>query len=310
MHDVITIGSALVDIFINSNNFALKKETSGGLWLCEQYDEKIEVDSFKVTTGGGGSNTAVGFSRMGFKTGVVAELGVDVWAQVVLNDFKQEGVDTSLLISERKEETGGSIILSAPNGGRTIMVHRGAASMLDERDIPEHVLSQAKWIHLSSISGQIDALRKIFAVVNRSKRQLSWNPGNAEIKLLNSGQFSLVGLSIVVLFVNQKEWQNLAPVHNQLHQQCQQIVVTNSEKGGKVYHAGGINPDEYEGLATKVIDGTGAGDSFAVGYVSAILNGRGLKNQILWGKKNAASVIEKIGAKDGLLTRDQLEKAV
>lgn len=271
MYDVITIGSALVDIFISSNNFHLKKEGSA-LWLCEKYDEKIEVDSFKVTTGGGGSNTAVGFSRLGLKTGVVAELGTDSWSELLLNDFKKEKVDTSLLVLERKEETGGSVILSAPDGGRTIMVHRGAASMLDAKDIPNHALIDTKWIHLSSVSGQQEAMQKIFALVSEHKKQFSWNPGKAEIKLLNEGKLNLTGVNVTVLFVNQQEWESLAAVHEQLHQQCVQIVVTNSGKGGEVYQSGKLL-HRYEGEAVEAVNGTGAGDSFAAGYVTAILNG-------------------------------------
>ncbi|MBU0576256.1 carbohydrate kinase family protein [Patescibacteria group bacterium] len=308
MLDVITIGSALVDIFIDSDKFHLKKSATG-LWLCGKYDEKIEVNSFKVTSGGGGSNTAVGFARMGFNTGVVAELGIDAWALVLLNDFQQEGVDISLLIRERKEETGGSVILSALDGGRTIMVHRGAASMLDAKDIPDHVLDQARWIHLSSISGQQEALQKIFALVGRGRKQLSWNPGNNEIELLNSGKFNLAGLSVAVLFVNQKEWEGLVQVQEQLHQQCVQIVVTNGGKGGAIYQLGQI-VHQYQSEPVAVVNATGAGDSFAVGYVSAILNGRDLRDQANWGKKNAASVVGQVGAKAGLLTRDQIEKAV
>jgi ribokinase len=308
MHDVITIGSALVDIYISSEKFHLKKEASA-LWLCEKYDEKIEIDSFMVNTGGGGSNTAVGFSRMGFNTGVVAELGVDAWAQVVLADFEKENVEASLLIKERKEETGGSVILSAPDGGRTILVHRGAASMLDAHDIPEHALDQAKWIHLSSISGQQEALQKIFALVGKGKKQFSWNPGKKELQLLNEGKLNLTGLSITVLFVNQKEWESLATIQQQLHQQCVTIVVTNSEKGGVVYQSG-QEILKYQREEVKAVNGTGAGDSFAVGFVSAILNGKDLKEQAEWGKKNAASVVSQIGAKKGLLTREALQKAV
>ena len=308
MHDVITIGSSLVDIFISSKNFHLKKETSA-LWLCEKYDEKIEVESFKVTTGGGGSNAAVGFARMGFTTGVVSELGEDSWSELLLNDFKKEGIDTSLLVLERKEETGGSVILSAPDGVRTIMVHRGAASMLDAKDIPDHALINAKWIHLSSISGQQAALQKIFSLVSEHKKKFSWNPGNAEIKLLNEGKINLTGISVTVLFVNQKEWASLAQSHDQLHRQCVQIVVTNSDKGGVVYQSGEIF-HQYEGEKITVIDGTGAGDSFAVGYVTAILNGVNIRNQADWARKNASSVVGKVGAKDGLLTKEQLEKVV
>ena len=308
MHDVITIGSALVDIFISSKDFHLKKEASA-LWLCEKYDEKIEVDSFKVTTGGGGSNTAVGFARLGFNTGVVAELGTDSWSELLLDDFKKENVDTSLLVLERREETGGSVILSAPDGGRTIMVHRGAASMLDAKDIPNHALIDARWIHLSSISGQLEAMQKIFALVSEHKKQFSWNPGKAEIKLLNEGKLNLTGVKATVLFVNQKEWESLAPVHQQLHQQCVQIVVTNGEQGGAVYQSGQLQ-HQYEGETVEAVNGTGAGDSFAVGYVAAILNGVNIRSQADWGKKNAGSVIQQIGAKAGLLTKEELEKAV
>lgn len=308
MYDVITIGSALVDVFISSDKFYLKKEASS-LLLCQQYDEKVEVDSFKVTTGGGGSNTAVGFSRLGFKTGVVSELGIDVWSDLVASDFKKEGVDDSLLILERKEETGGSVILLAPEGGRTVLVHRGAASMLDAVDIPTPALIGSKWIHLSSISGQEAALRKIFSIISQHHQQCSWNPGSAEIKLLNEGKIKLTGLKITVLFVNQAEWNSLAPVQEQLHQQCIQIVVTNSDKGGAVYQSGRLL-HQYEREPAEVVDGTGAGDSFAVGYVAAILNGADLHQQAEWGKKNAASVIGYLGGKIGLLTKEELEKVV
>jgi len=308
MYDVISIGSSLVDIFISSKNFYLKKEASA-LWLCERYDEKVEVESFKVVTGGGGSNTAVGFSRLGFATGVVSELGIDAWSELLFNDFKKEHVDPELLIFERKEETGGSVILSIPNGVRTIMVHRGAASMLDAKDIPDHALINTNWIHLSSIAGQQSALQKIFSLISQYQRQFSWNPGKAEIKLLNEGKINLTGIKVTVLFVNQAEWASLASVHDRLHQQCVQIVVTNSDRGGAVYQSGKL-VYQYQGEKVKAVDGTGAGDAFAVGYVAAILNGVGIHHQADWARKNAASVVQKIGAKAGLLTKEQLEKVV
>jgi len=68
---------------------------------------------------------------------------------------------------------------------------------------------------------------------------------------------------------------------------------------------------QYLGGGTvEVVDSTGAGDSFAVGYVTAILNGVNIRNQADWARKNASSVVGKVGAKDGLLTKEQLEKVV
>ncbi len=307
MFDVVTIGSSVVDIFIESTAFELD-ESQQRLVLRTDQAEKVEVDSFKVTTGGGGSNTAVGLARAGFRTAVVSELGTDTWSQLVLNDLEKEEVDTSLLIHERLEETGGSVIFTIPNGGRTIMVHRGASSMLDPHDIPAPVLAQSGWIHLTSIAGRLDTLNTIFSVITNQKRRFSWNPGKAEIKLLVDGQLDLGSLLGMVLFVNQSEWEALDTVQAQLHQHFRQIIVTKGKDGGEVYQDG-QSVYRYQSPQVKIINETGAGDSFASGYVAALINGLELKTQIAWGQKNATSVIQQQGAKAGLLTEADLQAA-
>lgn len=305
MFDVVTIGSSLVDIFIQSSEFKLRSEADQVL-LCQSYGDKVEVDSFQVCTGGGGGNTAVGFARLELRTAVVSELGEDTWAQLVWQDFVDEGVDTSLLIKERKEETGGSVILTAPDGGRTIMVHRGAASMLDPKDIPAPVLAEAGWIHLSSIAGRQPALEKILRVVRSQNRRFSWNPGKAEIKLLVEQKLDLSALQGMLFLVNAEEWQTLSAAQADLHQHFRQIIVTNGKEGGVVFQQG-VEVYQYSAPAVEVLNATGAGDSFAVGCVAAMIEGLGLEQQISWGQQNASSVIQHLGAKDGLLTQSMLE---
>lgn len=306
MHDVVSIGSALVDILIASSRFELKEEKSR-LWLCQMVDDKIEVEDLVVTTGGGATNTAVGFAKLGFRTGIVSELGQDAWAELIIKELQKENVDTSCMIQERKEETGGSVILSSYGGERTILVHRGAASMLDPQDLPEPVLSQASWIHLSSIQGRLATLQALFSILGRSQRRLSWNPGKKEIELLVSGQLQLGSLRVAVLFVNQKEWTMLEKVQEMLHQQCQTIVVTRGKEGGVVYQSGKL-VKQFTGTQVEAKNATGAGDSFATGFVGAALSGLDLDGQIEWGKANSGSVVQQIGAKAGLLTRAEIIK--
>jgi len=304
MANVISIGSALVDIFITSDSFNLQ-ETSQGMMLCHNFGDKVEVDSFEVHTGGGGSNTAIGFSRMGFNAALVSELGTDTWAKVILQDLIEEKVDTSLLIQENKEQTGGSVIMVATQGGRTVMVHRGAASMLDHYDIPEVALANADWIHLASISGQLPTLQKIFSVIAQSKRQFSWNPGKAELELLASGELKLAGLRCSVLFVNLEEWAMLKKVVDSVWAWAELVVVTNGAEGGQVWQDGKLLR-KYSAKSVVAVNETGAGDSFVVGFVSGMLMGHGLQECVEIANINAASVIQQTGAKQGLLTREQL----
>ncbi|MBP7842694.1 carbohydrate kinase family protein [Candidatus Woesebacteria bacterium] len=305
MYDVISIGSSIVDSFITSKSFQVQK-TDTGVLLCQTYGEKIDVDEYIIQTGGGGSNTAVGFARMGFRTAVVTELGKDVLANFIIEELHKERVATNLVISEKNEKTGGSIILLGADGQRTIMVHRGAAAQLDPKDIPAAAITHSKWVHLSSIAGQEKTLKFIFDVTLDAHTHLSWNPGNKELQLLLHGAIDLSRSPVNVLFVNRYEWELIRERQAELLQVIPQIVVTEGKHGGEVF-MNGKHHIKFFSQATKAVDETGAGDAFIVGYISGKMKGKAVAECCNWGKRNAESVVSKIGAKPGLLTIIQIE---
>ncbi len=306
MQDIVTIGSSLIDIFIKSAHFEVQKDSTGAK-LCQLYGEKLEVDSFEVRTGGGGSNTGVGFARAGFTVATISETGKDTFAGVIVDELHAEFVSTAYLIQEKKEQTGGSVILVGNDGGRTVMVHRGASSLLDPQDIPAQVLDTAEWVHLSSISGRLETLRKIGSSMQKNKGKLSWNPGRGELELLRTGQLQLSELSFQILLLNDSEWQSIAELHSALKAQVAEIIITNGSAPGRIYLSG-ENAQEinFTPPQSQVVDETGAGDAFAVGYVSSRLHGLQPQQALAAGLKNAQSVIKYFGAKQGLLKQAEL----
>lgn len=307
MSDVITIGSALVDIFIHSGQFMLRQE--GDLtYVCQIYGDKIEVDKFDFLTGGGGSNTAVGFARRGYDTSVVTETGRDVWSNYILDELTRERVHTTFIQVEKKEQTGGSVILVGNDGGRTVMVHRGAASMLDPKDIPSDKVSEARWVHMSSISGRHDTLNTVFEAVRNSSRQdqktrLSWNPGKRELALIAADAIDMAKVPCTILIVNKQEWDSIQNVHQVVHDTIEQIVVTDGRNGGAIYCHGECL-HQYEVSPIEAKEETGAGDAFSVGYISGYLEGKSIEAATQMGQENAASVVQHVGAKPGLLPRN------
>jgi len=302
--DVITIGSAVVDIFIKSDDFLLHPSEMGTL-LCQKYGDKVELDYLQLHSGGGASNTAAGFVKMGFATSTICELGKDMWTQFVVSDLDKAKIDTSLLIKERKEQTGGSIIMIGEDGGRTVMVHRGASSMLNPKDIDDSNLSSCRWVHLTNIAGQLETLKAIFKTVNDNPTKMSWNPGKAELEMLISGQLKISDLPVEIFIINKEEWQIVEKLKDQLTKKFPMIVVTNGKEGGFV-----LAQDQeisYQAEYKKTIDETGAGDAFCVGFISAYLHHQPLEICLDWGKRNAASVVTYIGAKDGLLSKREIE---
>lgn len=314
-YDVVTVGAAVLDIFMRSDKFKVVQsgDLPGGIAMCQVYGGKMEVEQVVITTGGGATNTAVSFARKELRTAVIAEMGNDPQSLLVHKELEEDGVDTRYLIQEANETTAVSVILIADDGGRSIMVHRGAAAMLTKRDLPLEDL-ETKWLYISSLGGNMELLSTLINWAHQKQIRIALNPGTKEIEHRDK----LLGLltKVEVLFVNREEasslwgidfseeslWSSLQPLPG-----AHVSVITDGARGGKVSIAGKVH--FYEGeKVKKVVDTTGAGDAFASGYVSAVAYGKSYEAAIEWGKKNATAVLGSVGAKKGLLTLSEISR--
>ncbi len=126
MFDIISVGSATLDIFLKSPEFPLERNHIGA---------KIEVADFLMASGGGGSNAAAGFSRLGLSTACIARFGDDPLGEFVLADMANESFEKKYLIEKAGDNTDCSVILVNPDGSRTILVSRGK-TRIDESVFP------------------------------------------------------------------------------------------------------------------------------------------------------------------------------
>lgn len=84
------------------------------------------------------------------------------------------------------------------------------------------------------------------------------------------------------------------------------VVITDGEKGsfaftGESYFKMGIFP-------AKLVQMTGAGDSFAAGLLAGLIHGEAIEQAMRWGAANSAAVIEQIGSQTGLLNLTQMQE--
>lgn len=300
---VTCIGAALVDLFFSSEQFK-REERPEGAFLCQHYGQKIEIETYKLTTGGGATNTAVAFARRGHDVSIVAEIGRDDFGQIVRNELIAEKIDTRQMIRERKEQTGCSVILRGLDEERTVMVSRAASSLLDDYDINIDYLKQRDWIHLSSIAGNLNALSEIWQVFEKKTVGLSWNPGKKELEQLTSGALNLPIANHSVFIVNEEEWQLVANKQKEILTTFEMVLITKGSQGGAVFYQGKKQADFAALVKEKalIVDTTGAGDAFASAFVSTLLYGCTINEAIQAGNNNAASVIKHLGAKQGLLS--------
>ena len=104
MFDVITVGSATLDVFVESddaNIVSVSSKNKRSDFMSFPYGSKIDITDFSRNLGGGAVNTAINFQNLGLKTSAVIKLGNDETAPVIEENMRNRGIDTSNIIHSK-----------------------------------------------------------------------------------------------------------------------------------------------------------------------------------------------------------------
>lgn len=314
MHKVIVIGAAVVDVLIKSKSLKVIKghNVPGGVAMCEVLGGKIDGEDGELETGGGGTNVSVGLHRLGEAVKLVSRIGGDETASLIVRKMELETVDISML-QKGPGKTGLSAVLVSSDGGRSVVTYRGESAKIDINDIDWNEIKKADWIQISSLGGDIDLLEDLvmFAVDNGIK--IGVNPGKGEIahkerllKMIPKFDFFNVNrmeasILLGVDFDNEKDL-----IKGLVDRGSRLLAVTDGKRGASVV----LNRRwiKMEAFPNKSIDDTGAGDAFVSGAVHAVLSYMNLEDIVKMGLANGGSVVTKLGAKGGLLYKNDMEK--
>ncbi len=304
MFDVISFGSATEDVFIH----VPEKYSLNGKFSFKP-GSKVEIIDMKYFTGGGATNTATAFSRLGLKASILCAVGGDDAGKSITKKLEVEKVDTSLVIKVKGKNTAYSAILTGFGRDRVVLVYSGTTASLNNTKINWKKIN-AKWFYISSLHSKPKFLQEI---VNRAKKigaKIAFNPGQAELKLGVKKLAEIFG-KIDVLILNREEALKLtgsADIHRNL-KKLQEIAEITVITDGK--HGAYASEKDYSYYAKtfkiEPLDVTGAGDAFGSGFVSAIIKRKSIEEALIYGTSNSNSVIKYLGTKNVLLTESQLK---
>jgi len=307
MFDVITFGSATRDVFLRSKAMELHKE-HGVEEACFPFGAKINIEDIVFETGGGATNCAVTFSRLAkLKTAIVASIGNDASGMEVVQALRRDRINASLGQRVKDAKTGYSVILLSREAERTILTYRGAASMIDPDRIDWSRI-KARLFHVSSLGGNLELLGQIIAHAKKTGAEICFNPGGNELK---QGRKALAPLfaKLDIVFLNREEASlltgkkdsDLRGIIRAMRGFCAHSVVTDGPAG-----AYAVMPHEtiFAGIIpVKKTNLTGAGDAFASAYAAAMLKHNDIKTALAVGTANATGVVQRMGAKVGILNK-------
>lgn len=312
LFDVICIGSGKIDAFLSihhaSSHVRLNKDTNE---LCVKSGEKIELDNISFLLGGNACNAAVGLSRLGLKSGLFAEIGKDEFAQTILSSLARENVATEFVQKTKDKATSLSIIINFQKE-RTIF----SQHVQREHNFSFENIS-TKWIYLTSLGNKwTKAYEKTVGFAKKTGAKIAFNPGTLQ---LEKGYEYIKNIleKTEILFVNKEEAAKVISIKykvlsikellTQLQKLGPKIVVITDGKNGSFAIDEKGNILEHEIVQAEVVEKTGAGDAYSSGFLAAFLHNQSIADAMKWGAKNSASVIGKVGAQPGLLTKNEIQ---
>lgn len=315
--EVLAIGDVVTDAFIKLlEDRAYTFENEHGKFIAMPFGSKVPFDHAEVVEGvGNAANAAVSFARMGIHSGLVSNVGSDVFGRDIINALEKERVDTRFVRINKDKISNYHYVLWYKEE-RTILIKHEEYNYqwprFTDADIP-------KWIYFSSISK--NALEKYHDMV------ADWLIQNPEVKLafqpgtfqLEAGTDKLKELysHTEVLVLNREEavqvsggnYDDIHDLMDRLHSHGPKVVCITDGPAG-AYASDGQNRYKMPPYPDPAppFERTGAGDAFASTFVAALIKGNTIEGALQWAPINSMNVVQNTGAQKGLLKEEEIEK--
>ncbi|MBI5798708.1 MAG: carbohydrate kinase family protein [Candidatus Yonathbacteria bacterium] len=315
--DFVGIGDTVVDAFIRLKeeqaHTSVCKIDANASEICMPFGAKVPFDFVTVCYAVGNSaNACVSASRLGLKSALITNLGNDDDGKKCLASLENDGVGTQYIKEYDGIKTNYHYVLWYRDERTILIKHEDFPYTLPLGDVGP------RWLYLSSLNEKsLDFHHEIASyLAKHPETKLAFQPGGFQIKLGYEAlrdlyahtEFFFCNVEEARLILNDQksEPKDLAKGITNLGPKI--ALITDGPKGAYMYDGKDawfmpIYPDPK-----PPYERTGAGDSFASAFVSALALGKTPAEAITWAPINSMSVVQKVGAQEGLLTRPALEK--
>jgi ribokinase len=311
--DFIAIGDTVTDAFIRIKQASVYyDEHDHEQKLCITNGAKIPYESVTVVAGVGNSaNAAVSAARLGLSSALITDIGGDDHGKEDLESFTKNGVAANFV----KTHPG------KLSNYHYVLWHKSERTILIKHEIYDYHLPEItppKWLYFSSVGeNSLDYHIQVAEYIKKNtETKLAFQPGTFQIKL-GAKKLKDIYTQTEAFFCNTEEAQiilgtqekNVPTLARKISNLGPKIaIITDGPNGAYVHHEGQVwfmppYPDP-----APPFERTGAGDAFASTFIGALALGKSIEEALLWAPVNSMSVVQKIGAQEGLLSAEEIKE--
>ncbi|MFC0470909.1 sugar kinase [Halalkalibacter kiskunsagensis] len=302
-----------MDVITFGETMALFAPENGGLMkYASSYNRKF---------GGAESNVAIGLSRLGHNVGWISKVGNDELGKGMVAFIRGEGVDVSQV---KVVEAPTGIYFKEIRNHSDVRVqyyrHGSAASTLTKADILDEYVSQAKYLHITGITPALSdscyetvlhAMKKakeigVTIIFDPNLRKKLWSEEKARkvlLEIVSQSDIILPGVAEGEFLFGESDISTLGDKF--LSHGAKLVIIKDGANGAHYFNEG------EEGFVPafkveQVIDPVGAGDGFAAGFISGLLDQLSITDALTRANAVGAMVTQVSGDVEGLPDQNEL----
>ncbi|MDO5649789.1 MAG: carbohydrate kinase family protein [Gallicola sp.] len=304
MKEITVIGAAIIDVLAGPADPDVFQTGSQ------------PMETIKMSFGGDGLNESVVLKRLGKEVDLISKVGNDDAGARVLDYIQSQGLPLEKILVDESVETSINIVLIDEKGERHFLTNpKGSLRKLSEEDIMHFIDDTADIVSFASVFVSplldIPAMERIF-------KQIKLKPGRllaADLTKAKNGE-KLEDLKRVLplidyIFPNEEEISLLTGIKDRktnadlLVEAGVSCAVIKLGKEGCLIRTKNKSIQIPAYPVEKVVDSTGAGDSFTAGFLWALSNGMPLKECGIFSNAAASCAVEVMGATNGIQSLEE-----
>ncbi|AIQ14961.1 sugar kinase [Paenibacillus durus] len=293
------------------------------MFIADRPGELHQIEQFTKALAGAETNVSTGLARLGFGMRWISKVGNDAFGKFIIDALRKENVDVDAVFTDERYPTGFQMKSKVLDGDPQVQYFRkgSAASTICPADVDMKYFTTAKHLHLTGIPAAIsESARELsfeaIKAMRAAGRSISfdvnlrpklWSSEAEMIENVNAlavqADWVLPGVGEGKLLTGYSDHRDIAAYY--LDRGVKLVAVKLGPEGA--YYRTPTEEGVVEGFKVKAVDTVGAGDGFAVGVISGLLDGLAVKEAVRRGNAIGALAVTAEGDAEGLPTREQLE---
>ncbi|WP_109830932.1 carbohydrate kinase family protein [Reichenbachiella versicolor] len=268
--------------------------------------EKTACDQIIIQGGAPAGNAACALAKLGHETGFLGYFGDNTLSHIAQTELTKHGVKTDFFINKSAATPAIAVVEVDDEGERTVMYSIKNYRQVSPEDIDITKIKKAKLLLVDGYD--IDTNTHLLKIAKRhgikSILDLETSDRKAMIEMIQLATNPILPLEAAQNLTNKDTAEDC--LHELIKMTDGQVIITDGANGSYTLNNGILI--HQEAFKTKVVDTTGCGDSFHAAYASALLQGKGLEDRLVYASFYASQVAQHFGGRTFLPDRDFMDE--